>query len=109
LILSNSNSTHIEGHFLICFIALLISRILEYKLDNKYSIRKIQETLKNTTCRNIYKSIYSLNKQNDVFRTIEKAFNVSLDYSNVKIEQLRKYKKDIVHNIKKQNKKTAKY
>jgi transposase len=92
---------HIEGHFLVCFMALLISRILELKLDNKYSIKRIQESLKNATCREIGNGLYSLNKQDELFRTIEKLFNVSLDYSNVRIEKLRNWKTDIAYNIKK--------
>lgn len=36
----------IEAHFLICFLSLLIYRILETKLDNKYTAEKIIETLK---------------------------------------------------------------
>jgi transposase len=90
---------HVEGHFLICFIALLIMRILELELKHKYSIRKIQEALKAATCRKIEKGIYSLNKQNKVFYEIEKNYSVELDYKYVRLEQLRTYKKDIIHNI----------
>ncbi|MEA1975173.1 MAG: transposase, partial [Bacillota bacterium] len=97
------NEDHIEGHFLVCFIALLISRILEMKLENKYSIKKIQEALKNATCRKIGSDIYSLNKQDKLFRNIEKEFKVSLDYRNVRIEQLRRWEKEIAYNVKKQN------
>ncbi len=92
---------HIEGHFLVCFIALLISRILELKLDNKYSIARIQNSLKNATCREISNGIYSLNKQNELFKVIEDKFNTTLDYNHVRIEQLREYKNWIVHNRKK--------
>ncbi|QUH25241.1 IS1634 family transposase [Serpentinicella alkaliphila] len=90
----------IEGHFLLCFVALLMTRLLENKLCNKYSIRKIQEALKNATCRKITSGIYSLNKQDDVFRTLENAYDVSLNYKNVRIEQIRLYRKEIVHNVK---------
>ena len=95
------NIDHVEGHFLVCFIALLISRILEMKLENKYSIKRIQESLKNATCRKIGNGLYSLNKQNEVFRDIEKIFDVSLNYSKVRIEQLRNWKKELSYNIKK--------
>lgn len=91
----------IEGHFLICFVALLISRILENKLKNKYSIKRIQESLRNATCRFITNGIYSLNKQDEIYRDIEKLFGVSLNYRNIRIEQIRSYRKEIVHNIKK--------
>lgn len=89
---------HVEGHFLVCFIALLISRILELKLEGKYSVRRIQESLKAATCREVNKGIYSLNKQDELFKDLENKFGVSLDYKHIRIEQLRKYKKEIVHN-----------
>lgn len=36
----------IQAHFLICFIALLIYRILEAKLQNEYSVEEILKTLR---------------------------------------------------------------
>ncbi len=92
---------HVQGHFLVCFLALLISRILEMKLDNKYSVRRIQNSLSNATCRKIGKGIYSLNKQDEVFEALGKTFNVSLDYSMVRVEQLRARKKEMMYNKKK--------
>lgn len=89
---------HVQGHFLVCFVALLISRILENKLEGKHSIRKIQNSIKRATCREISSGIYSLNKQDKTFRDIEKSFGVSLDFQNVRIEQIKSYKKAILHN-----------
>jgi transposase len=91
----------IEGHFLICFVALLMTRILENKLENKYSIRKIQEALKEATCRKITNGIYSLNKQDEVYKALEIAHGVSLNHKNTRIENMRAYRKKIVHNINK--------
>ena len=85
----------IEGHFLICYIALLLSRILELKLDYKYSVKRIQTSLKKATCRVIKKGIFSLNTQDEVYRELEEVFKGSLNYDFVRIEQLRKYKKEI--------------
>lgn len=90
---------HIKGHFLICFIALLISRILELKLDHRFSVRKLQKALGDATCRKIDKGIYSLNKQDEIYHEIENAFGVTLDYRHVRVEQLRSYRKSIIHNI----------
>ena len=89
---------HIEGHFFVCFIALLILRILEFKLEGRYSVKKIQNALGTATCRSIGKSIYSLNKQDETYSEIEKVFGVSLNYRYVRLEQLRLYKKEIIHN-----------
>jgi len=89
------NEDHVEGHFLICFLALLISRIMEMKLENKYSIRKIQKALKNATCRKISNGLYSLNKQHELFRKLDIIFNLNSDYSEVRLEKLRQWKKHL--------------
>jgi len=36
----------IQAHFLVCFVALLIYRILETKLENKYTVEQILDTLR---------------------------------------------------------------
>ncbi len=90
---------HIEGHFLICFLSLLIIRILELKTKHKFSVKKLQEALSGATCRKIDKGLYSLNKQDEVYQEIEKEFGTSLNYAYVKLEQLRNYRKAIIHNI----------
>lgn len=91
--------SHIEGHFLICFLALLIVRILELKTEHRFSVKRLQESLATATCRKIDKGLYSLNKQDEVFKEIEKEFGTSLNYAYVKLEQLRNYRKGIIHNI----------
>ena len=42
-----SREDRIKAHFMTCFIALLIYRILEKKLDYKYTTREILDTLRN--------------------------------------------------------------
>ena len=52
---------HIDAHFLICFIALVIIRILQSNINNKYSIKNLLEKMKNFKCThetgNLYKFI----------------------------------------------------
>ena len=52
---------HIDAHFLICFISLVIIRILQNKTNEKYSIKNILEKMKNFKCThetgNLYKFI----------------------------------------------------
>ena len=85
----------VEGHFLICYMALLLSRILELRLEHKHSVRRIQKSLKGATCRSIHKGIYSLAEQDEVFHDIEANFGVTLDQDFARLEQLRTYKKEI--------------
>ncbi len=42
-----SREDRIKAHFLICFSALLVYRLLEVKLENKYTVGEIISTLKN--------------------------------------------------------------
>ena len=60
------NEDHINAHFLICFIALLISRIVEKKLDRKYTIATITETLRNVSCSHLDKNLWLFDFANDV-------------------------------------------
>ncbi|MDR1862105.1 MAG: transposase [Candidatus Ancillula sp.] len=55
-----SSRTHIEAHFLSCFIALVLVKILQHRLNNEYSAGKIIEAIKSikvTHCSGMYYSI----------------------------------------------------
>jgi hypothetical protein len=41
-----SRQDRIEAHFLICFLSLLVYRLLEAKLDKKYTAEQIIDTLR---------------------------------------------------------------
>lgn len=40
-----SREEHIKGHFMICYLGLVLSRLMEIELGNKYTIRKIRDSL----------------------------------------------------------------
>lgn len=52
---------HIDAHFLVCFISLVIIRILQNEINDKYSIKILLERMKNFKCTheagNLYKFI----------------------------------------------------
>lgn len=48
-----SNEDRIKAHFTTCFLALVIYRYLEKKLDSKYTVTEIIETLKNMEYKEI--------------------------------------------------------
>jgi transposase len=87
-----SNKEHIKAHFLTCFIALVIARILEYKLNGKYSITKIISSLKKCNCTNVDQNYYLFDYYDEVLHDIEIATNV--DFST-KIRTLQQIKKNI--------------
>jgi len=82
--------SHIKGHFLTCYLALLIYRILQLKLDNIYPVHQIKEALNSANSVYLGKGIYLNLDQNNLFRLLEKAFGVSFNYDYMTIEQMRK-------------------
>lgn len=69
---------HIEGHFTTCFTAIVLIRLLQSKLDNKYTVGSILTALKKYTCANIDKNHYQFFYYDEVLEDMGKAFNVSL-------------------------------
>jgi len=70
---------HIEAHFLTCFVALTIARILEMKLDRKYSIGKLLDSLSNAQCSQLQQNYYIFDYYDEVLKDIGNAMNI--DYS----------------------------
>lgn len=91
---------HIEAHILTCFIALVISKLLQFKLNYQYSIKKIQEALNGANCLPVNKGLYILTKRDSIYSEIEKVFDVSLNLKYARIEEIKNYRKTIFHNKK---------
>ena len=64
------------------------------KLDYKYSIKSIRDSLKDATCREIGKGIYSLNKQDEIIESITELYNIDMNRSFVKVEIIKKWHRD---------------
>ena len=58
---------HIEAHFLICFIALVIIRILQDKINNKYTIKNLLENMKNFKNKDLLEAVLYMK---DTFQNI---------------------------------------
>lgn len=69
---------HIEAHFLTCFVSLVILRLLEEKLERKFSPNKIVNSLKNYTSSNIEHNIYLQNNYDDIIENFDNIFNLNL-------------------------------
>lgn len=87
----------IKAHFLTCFIALLIYRLLEKKLNYKYTINQILTTLKDMNVLEIkgigYIPTY---ERNDITDDIHEIFNFRTDKEIIKKSKM----KSIIHNTK---------
>jgi transposase len=89
---------HIEAHFLVCYISLVIMRILQYKLNYKYSAESIQKALNKATAQLFEKEIYILSPKGKELIDVEEVFRVSMDRTYAKKLLIKEYHKKI-HNI----------
>ena len=80
----------IETHFLSCFVSLLIIRLLEQKLNHKYSNFYVIDSLRNYNSTNIEHDLYLQNFRNDVIKDIEKVFDIDLSKKYLTLTEIKK-------------------
>lgn len=83
----------IEGHFLSCYIALVILRILQYTLNYQYSPEKIISALNSCRTNDLRNGYYRV-QANEVMKEIHQILGIEWTKMNVKAEQLKSYAKD---------------
>lgn len=85
-----SRKEHIEAHFLTCYIALVLSRVLQYKLDKKYSVGKIIESLGKCNCSNIHENYYLFDYYDEVLKDIGVVTNIDFSLRNRNLQDIKK-------------------
>lgn len=65
-----STKAHIEAHFLTCFVALLLIRLLQLNTDGKYSTRVLVNGMNNITGTYLDKNYYMLDYYSDVAKEL---------------------------------------
>lgn len=71
-------SEHIESHFLTCFVALVIVRLLEHKTNHKYSISKMIESMKNFNVLHETDNVFKVFGYNETIETLFRDLNIDL-------------------------------
>jgi len=85
-----STKDHIEAHFLTCYLALVLSRVLQHKLDKKYSVGKILESLAKCNCCNEQENIYLFNYYDDVLKDIGNVVNIDFSLKRRYLQDIKK-------------------
>ena len=85
-----SRKEHIEAHFLTCYIALVLSRVLQYKLDKKYSVGKILESLSKCNCYQIQSNYYLFNYYDDVLNDIGTILDLDFSRKYMRLQDIKK-------------------
>ena len=81
---------HIDAHFLICFISLVIIRILEKKVEEKYTLKKLLEKMKRFECTHEAGNIYKFIKYSEEINFLNKKFKLELDKKFKTREEIKK-------------------
>ena len=85
---------HIDALFLICFISLVIIRVLQAESNNRYSLKCLLEKIKTFECTHECGNIYKFIRYTPEIQYLNRKFNLDLDkkYSTrEKIKKILKY------------------
>lgn len=74
-----STKEHIEAHFLICFVSLLLIRLLEMNTQHRYSTKTLIEEMKNITGTYVDENYYMFDYFNETIKDMGNA--VGIDFS----------------------------
>lgn len=70
---------HIDAHFTTCFTALVLIRLLQAKLENRYPVGKIIESLRKYTCVPLDANNYQFTYYDEVLDACQKVFHIELN------------------------------
>ena len=91
----HSKEEMIKAHFVICFIALMVYRCLEKKLDEKYTVSEIIETLREMEVKIENADSYSPNYiRTDLTDDLHDKFGFRTDFEVIKEKYFKKIFKD---------------
>jgi transposase len=85
-----SRQDHIEAHFLICFVALVIARLLALRLGNQYSVSQIVESLNKASGSRLEENWFVFNHSDEVTRAISELLDVDLSRKYLKLGEIKK-------------------
>ncbi|MDD2482213.1 MAG: IS1634 family transposase [Lutispora sp.] len=88
---------HINAHFLTCFIALTILRIIQKKTNKLYSAERIIDCLNRICCSNEYDNIYLFDYRSEVSDAIGEALDIDFTSKRLRLGDI----KNILGEVKK--------
>jgi transposase len=91
-----SRTDHIEAHFLICFIALTILRLLQKRLENKFSAEQIAESLRKSECSYLQENYYLFDYCDEALAAIGSKLGIDFGRKYMRLNEI----KNILSNTK---------
>jgi transposase len=85
-----SIQNHIGAHFLVCFVALVIARLLALRLANQYSIARIVESLNKASGSRLEENWFVFNHADEITKDINDVLGVDLSRKYLKLGDIKK-------------------
>jgi transposase len=82
---------HINAHFLICFIALTVLRLIQKVTGNNYSAEKIVDCLNSIECMHEYENMYLFGYRSSISDFIGKAFGFDFSSKHMSLAGIKKF------------------
>ena len=89
------NPEHIQAHFLICFTALVIARILEYRLGRKYGVSPILESLRKCECSLVEQNLYVFDYYDEILKDIGELLGIDFSKKYRTLGEIKKVLGDV--------------
>ena len=84
-----SREDRIGAHFLICFIALVIIRVIQKKMDRRYSVEKIIDCLNKTSCSNEQDNLYLFDYRSEISDAIGDALGIDFTRKRLRLGEIK--------------------
>jgi len=82
---------HVNAHMLICFLALLIGRIIERRLGGMYTFEQIIETLRKIECSHLSANIWLCDYATDFTDVLNRTFGTEFGRKHVTLAQIKNF------------------
>lgn len=80
---------HIRAHFLICFVTLVIMRVLESMIKQKFSVKEIRSSLCNYGCSYLDQNYYLFDYRDDFLKEMEEIFQLDLGKKIMRLGEIK--------------------
>jgi transposase len=85
-----STTEHIKAHFLSCYIALVILRLLEYRLGWEYSSKKLARSMKLASGTLIESGYYAFDYYDEILEKLGNELDIDFSKKYLKLNEIKK-------------------
>lgn len=85
-----SREDHIHAHFLTCFVALLITRILQMQTNHEFSIGNLLQSMSKAECTYLQQNYYLCDYYDDVLEKLEQVYGIPYSHKIMSLGEIKK-------------------